>query len=197
VFENVLETALDCSPDQVDGKSIERPMTYSRKPLWKRAKRLTAQVSQAFGARAEEEDKAMGPGVEPHRRSRSKDREAVAPLGEDAQQAAGQGLPSVGGDKRDRVVGTGAALTSNQVQVIGSMQQFIDEATTRDKHTQWQDFLELLTGHPQGVDDFIRGHEKGSQPTYPVFSKEYCTPLSRNSWRGLLRSNLFNERRKA
>ena len=38
-----------------------------------------------------------------------------------------------GGDKRDRVVGTGAALTSNQVQVIGSMQQFIDEATTLSK----------------------------------------------------------------
>jgi hypothetical protein len=48
VFENVLETALDCSPDRVDGKSIERPMTYSGKPLWKRAKRLTAQVSQAL-----------------------------------------------------------------------------------------------------------------------------------------------------
>ena len=44
-------------------------MTYSGKPLWKRAKRLTAQVSQALGARAEEEDKAMGPGVEPHRLS--------------------------------------------------------------------------------------------------------------------------------
>jgi hypothetical protein len=101
----------------------------------------------------------------------AQDREAVAPLGEDAQQAAGQRLPSVGGDKRDRVVGTGAALTSNQVQGIGSMQQFIDEATTRDKHTQWQDFLELGTGHPQGADDFIRGHEKGRQPTYPVFSQ--------------------------
>ena len=77
----------------------------------------------------------------------------------------------MGGDKRDRDVGTGAALTSNQVQVIGSMQQFIDEVTTRDKHTRWQEFLELGTGHPQGADDFIRGHEKGRQPTYPVFSQ--------------------------
>jgi hypothetical protein len=128
----------------------------------------------------------MGLGVEPHRRSRSKDREAVAPLREDAQQAAGQELPSVGGDKRDRVVGTGAALTSNQVQVIGSMQQFIDEDTTRDKHTQWQEFLELGQGIHRELTISSGDKRRAANSRTQFFPKEYCTPLSRNSWRGLL-----------
>ena len=39
----------------------------------------------------------------------------------------------MGRDKRDRVLATGAPLTSNSVQCIGSMQQFIDEATALSK----------------------------------------------------------------
>jgi hypothetical protein len=75
----------------------------------------------------------MGPGDQRHSLSEAEDRESVAHMGEDAQEAAGKGLLSMGGDKRDRVLGTVAPLTSNQVQFIGYMQQFIDEATTLTK----------------------------------------------------------------
>ena len=67
-------------------------MTYSGKLLSKRAKRLTAQVSQVFGAPAEEEDKAMGPGDQRQSLSEAEDRESVAHLGEDVQEAAGKGF---------------------------------------------------------------------------------------------------------
>src|SRR2546422_1842083 len=75
----------------------------------------------------------MGPGDQRHSLSEAEDRESGAHLGEDAQEAAGKGLLSMGGDKRDRVLGTVAPVTSNQVQFLGSMQQFIDEATTWSK----------------------------------------------------------------
>lgn len=45
----------------------------------------------------------------------------------------GKGLLSKGGDKWARVLDTVAPLTSNQVQFIVYMQQFIDEATTLSK----------------------------------------------------------------
>ncbi len=75
----------------------------------------------------------MGPGDQRHSLSEAEDRESVVHLGEDAQQAAGKGLLSMEGDKRDRVLGTVASLTSSHVQCSGSMQQFIDEATTLSK----------------------------------------------------------------
>lgn len=53
--------------------------------------------------------------------------------GEHVQEAAGKGLLSMGGDKRVRVLSTVTPLTNSQVQCIGSMQQFIDEATTLSK----------------------------------------------------------------
>ena len=54
--------------------------------------------------------------------SKVEDREFVAHLGEDAQEAVGNRLLSVGGNKRDRLPGTFVLL-------ISFMQQFIDEAT--------------------------------------------------------------------
>jgi len=94
---------------------------------------LTAQVSQARGALAEEEDKAMEPKDQRQSLSEAEDRASVAHLGEEVQEAAGKGLLSMRGDKRDRVLGPGVPLTSNHVQCLGSMQQFLDEATTVSK----------------------------------------------------------------
>ncbi|GAC1358114.1 MAG: hypothetical protein NVSMB38_40990 [Ktedonobacteraceae bacterium] len=72
----------------------------------------------------------MGPKDQRQSFGEAEDRESVTYLGEDVQKAAGKGLLSMGGNKRDRVLGTGVPLTSNHVQCIGYVQQFIDEATT-------------------------------------------------------------------
>ena len=65
--------------------------------------------------------------------SEAEDRAPVARLGEDAQEAAGKALLSMGGDKQNGVLGTGGPLTSNHVQCLGAIQQFIDEATAVSK----------------------------------------------------------------
>ena len=75
----------------------------------------------------------MEPGDQRQSLSEAEDKESVAHLRENAQEAAGKGLLRMGGDKRDRVLGTGVLLTSNHMQCIGSMQQFIDEATALSK----------------------------------------------------------------
>lgn len=108
-------------------------MMYSEKFLSKHATCLTAHASQTFGALAEEENNAVGPRDQRQGLSEAEDRASVAHLGEDAQEAAGKALLSMGGDKRNGVLGTGAPLTSNHVQCLGSMQQFIDEVTTVSK----------------------------------------------------------------
>ncbi len=87
----------------------------------------------------------MGSGDQRHSLSEAEDRESVAHLGEDVQEAAGKGLLSMGEDKWDRVLGIVAPLTSNQVQFIGYMQQFIDEATTLSKKCIYK---LVFTGRP-------------------------------------------------
>ncbi|GAC1455471.1 MAG: hypothetical protein NVS4B1_30550 [Ktedonobacteraceae bacterium] len=79
----------------------------------------------------------MGPGDQQHRLSEVEDRASVAHL-EDAQQAAGKGLLSMRENKWDRVIGTGALLTSNCVQCIGYLQQFIEGETRVSKKCIYQ-----------------------------------------------------------
>lgn len=65
--------------------------------------------------------------------SEAEDRGSVAHPGENAQEAAGKGLLSMGEDKGFWVLGTVAPLISNQAQCIGYTQQFIDGATSLSK----------------------------------------------------------------
>ena len=75
----------------------------------------------------------MEPKDQRQRLSEAEDTEFVVYLGEDAQEVTGKGLLSMGGNKPDRVPGTEVLLTSNHVQCIDYIQQFIDEATTLSK----------------------------------------------------------------
>lgn len=70
----------------------------------------------------------MGPKDQRQSLSEAEDKASVAHLGEEVQEAAGKGLLSMRGDKRDRVLGPEVPLTSNHVPCLGSMQQFLAEA---------------------------------------------------------------------
>ena len=71
----------------------------------------------------------MGPEDQRQSFSEAENRESVAHLRENAQEAVGKGLLSMRGEKRDRVLGRLVPLTRNLVQCISFMQPFIDEAT--------------------------------------------------------------------